>query len=163
MNMKKSIIRTIILATSIATAQMNAMMGSYLATLAGDAVLLATGCSATVKQELNVEIQARLVSERFFTLSQISQIKTDVNRIEQYLPILLPVAVVLSIGGRLGMISKAIIRGGLLASASAPINLTLIGGAYCMRLDQTPDAGIVAKTGDTALNMLKRLSNPKTK
>jgi hypothetical protein len=143
-----------IIITSGLTHNAHGMMGRYLLTLAGDACLIASAGSMLTK---NMTPDDEKTFLEFGKPSQLSQIQTDAQNILPYAPLLMPGGIVLSVGGRLGMLTKAPIRGTLLAGTSIPINAALIASAYVIRLEQAPNnAGIINKAKDTLWDLSKK-------
>jgi hypothetical protein len=148
-----------IIITSSLTNNANGMMGRYLLTLAGDTCLIASAMTMLTKDMTPDDEKAFL---EFGKPSQLSQIRTDVQKILPYAPLLIPGGIILSVGGRLGMLTKAPIKGTLLAGISIPINAALVASAYWIRMEQVPNnAGIVDKAKDKIHEELKRWQEKK--
>lgn len=130
------------------TAQTNAMMIRYIASLVGDAFIASSLHTMKVTEIMTADHEAAWQREGV-KHSAISQLKHDAKKIAPYAPLLMPIGAVLSIGSRISMISKAGTKGIALALLSMPLNGILIKSGYEARLEQAPDATLIDKTKDT--------------
>ncbi len=148
----------VLIVACTATVQTNAMMGRYLAASFGDLCLSAGILSMLVNQKMTLNDQQKML-QRGATFSQLSQLKRDATKIAPYAPILICGGAVLSIAGRISMIEKATDRGLALAGVSIPTNILIILTAYCARVAQAPDAGLLDRGTDMGRNLLNEFRN----
>lgn len=158
-NLTRTAVATLIVACAT-TAQTNAMMIRYLASLAGDTCLAAAMLSMDVKQKMTANDEKEFLKQGA-THAQVNQLKRDAAKISPYVAALIPIGAVSSIGSRISMISKAGGKGIALALLSMPINGALIKAGYEARLEQAPDATIMDKAKDTSSSLYNRIFNRK--
>jgi hypothetical protein len=158
-NLTRTAVASLIVACAT-TAQTNAMMVRYLASLAGDTCVAAAMLAMDVKQKMTSNDEKEFL-KRGATHGQVNQLKRDAEKISPYVPALIPLGAVLSLGSRISMISKAGGKGIALALLSMPINGALIKAGYEARLEQAPDATMMDKAKDQGSSLYNKIFNRK--
>lgn len=128
----KNIALTVLAAVCTVTTQANPMIAYYLASLGGDACLIASSVAPKIEKYIETD-QAELI-ELGATMAHINQLKKDAAKISPYISTLAPAGAVLSVSSRIGMLSRG--RNGIaLALLSIPLNSMLVAGGYAAQLD----------------------------
>lgn len=166
MNYRNGIVKafSLIVLSVCLTQNANAMMSKWLLALAGDACLVASYTSLSVKNLSKEELIA--YRRRQVSPSMYNQICKDIDSISPYIPWMIPVGLIVASGSRFGMIAKnssvlGEIGGITCALVSIPVNLALIGSAYSIRLDSAKEnAGVVDRAKDLVWEQQQKPKKP---
>lgn len=158
-NLTRITLATLIVACAT-PAQTNALMARYVASLIGDTCIAAALNTLTAQRELTPEDE-KIWLEQGAKHAQVNQLKRDAKKIAPYVPVLMPLGAILSVGSRISMIKKAGAKGVALALLSMPINGALIAGGYNTRLEQAPDATLMDKAKDKGSSLYSKIFSRK--